>query len=286
MKNIKKLLNPLNPILPAFLLLIAFLWFGYADFVKEKYTEEEKIIFKEGIKFTDELSDSYQNQTGKEAREPYGDYEYGFCDEAFTELYFTNMKLAKLVEKITADDFDKIDFSKKTDISLIPIFEKYIKEAQNINTLLQKRYENFDLENNLSNSQINQIYFTRNELESKYHLARFKVQLMEMYYDDIKFLEQETLANPVKGILSNYIIKPYIFSRNFDDDYKNNVLDLVLLVPFDTTKAKIIFPKNAETRFDEKGFLIIPPSLRNSGKKLIVGGICGTDSTFYIKEDL
>jgi energy-coupling factor transporter transmembrane protein EcfT len=60
MKNIKKLLNPLNPILPAFLLLIAFLWFGYSDFVKEKYTEEEKMIFEEGIKFTDELSSLYK----------------------------------------------------------------------------------------------------------------------------------------------------------------------------------------------------------------------------------
>ena len=290
MKKIKRLLNPINPIFPAFLLLVAFLWFGYSDFVKEKYTEDEKLIFEEGIKFTNGLSDSYHSQTIKEAREPYGDYEYGFCiDEAFSELRRTSRQLDKLVTKIIEDDFNKIDFSKKTDISLIPIFEKYIKEAQNINVLLEKRYENFDLENNLNNSQLNQLYFSRNKLESKYHLARFKVQLMEMYYDDIKFLEKETLANPVEGILSNYIVKPQIFdgNKNKNDFFKGkNILHLLLLVPFDTTKAKIIFPKNVEIRFDEKGFLIIPPSLRNSGKKLIIGGICGVDSSFYIKEDL
>ena len=257
--------------------------------MKEKYTEDEKMIFKEGVEFTDELSSLYKNQTQKEAKEPYGDYEYGFCDEAFTELYFTDRKLAKLVDKIIADDFKKIDFSKQKDISLIPIFEKYIKEAKNIAPLLEKRYENFNLENNLNNSQLNQLYFSRNELESNYHLARFKAQLLEMYYDDIKFLEQETLTNPVEGILSNYIIQPYIFSHgsyNYGSYKDNNVLDLVLLVPFDTTKVKIIFPKNVETHFDKKGFLIIPPSLRNSGEKLIIGGICGLDSTFRIKENL
>jgi hypothetical protein len=290
MKHFKSLLNPLNPILPAFLLGIAFLWFGYSDFVKRKYTEDKKTIFKEGIEFTNGLSDSYRHQTINEAKEPYGDYEYGFCkDEAFSELYRTTRQLDKLVNEIIADDFDKIDFSKQKNISLIPVFEKYIKEAQNVNPILKKRYKNFDLENNLTDSQLNQLYFSRNELESNYHLARFKAQLLEMYYDDIKFLEQETLANPVEGILSNYIIKPQIFdgNRNNNDFFKGkNILHLLLLVPFDTTKAEIIFPKNVETRFDEKGFLIIPPSLRNSGKKLIVGGICGTDSTFYIKEDL
>jgi hypothetical protein len=248
------------------------------------------MIFKEGIEFTDELSDSYRYQTIDEAKEPYGDYEYGFCkDEAFSELYRTTRQLGELVNKIIADDFKKIDFSKQKNISLIPIFEKYIKEAQNVNPILKKRYENFDLENNLTDSELNQIYFSRNELESNYHLARFKAQLLEMYYDDIKFLEQETIISKTETILSNYIIKPYIFSSGsytYGAYKDNNVLDLTLLVPFDTTKAKIIFPKNVETRFDEKGFLIIPPSLRNSGKKLIVGGICGTDSIFYIKEDL
>ena len=191
------------------------------------------------------------------------------------------------MNEIIVDDFNKIDFSKNTDISLIPIFKRYIKEAKNINKILKKRYENFDLENNLNNSQLNQLYFARSELESKYHLARFKAQLLEMYYDDIKFLEKETLANPVEGILSNYIVKPQIFERGNSDFFKGkNILHLLLLVPFDTTKAKIIFPKNVETHFDEKGFLIIPPFLRNSCKKLIVGGICGVDSSFYTKEDL
>ncbi|WP_338812176.1 hypothetical protein V9L05_12295 [Bernardetia sp. Wsw4-3y2] len=289
MKYIQKLLNPLNPILPAFLLLIAFLWFGYSNFVKEKYTEEEKIIFEEGIKFTDELSDLYK----KETRLPRNylkeyiieeDYTSEFClEQHYLELYVTDKKLDSLTQVLIKNNFDKIDFSTGKDISITSTFEKYISEAQNIAPLLQKRYENFDLENDLNNFQLNQLYFSRDSLESKYHLVRFKTQLLEMYHNDIQFLRKETITNKVEVILSNYAIQPFICSDGcgYPNQYS---LELTLFIPFDTANTRIITPKNVETHFNKKGFLIIPPSLRNDKKeKLAVGRICGSDTTTMIK---
>lgn len=292
MKKIKRLLNPINPIFPAFLLLVAFLWFGYSDFVKEKYTDEEKMIFKEGIKFTDELSDLYR----KETRLPRNylkeyiieeDYTSQFClEQPYLELYITDRKLDSLTNYLIKNDFDKIDFSAKKEIPLISTFEKYIREAQNIAPLLQKRYNNFDLDDNLNNSQLNQLYFSRDSLESKYHLARFETQLLKMYHNDIQFLRKETITNKVEAILSNYIMQPFICSDGcgFPNKYS---LQLTLLVPFDTANTRIILPKNSETRFNEKGFLIIPPALRNNKEeKLVIGVICTKDTVFYTKEDL
>lgn len=285
MNYIKKLLNPLNPILPAFLLLIAFLWFGYSNFVKEKYTEEEKMIFKEGIKFTNELSNLYKRETKEENKDIFDeDYQTAFClNKSYIELYSSNRKLDSLSNYLIENNFNKIDFSTKKDISLIPIFEKYIKEAQNISPLLQKRYKNFDLENNLTNSQLNKLYFSRDSLESKYHIARFKSRLIEMYYDDIQFLRKETITDKVEAILSNYSMQPFICSDGCGYPNKYS-LELTLFIPFDTANTQIILPKNVETRFDKKGFLIIPPSLRNNDKeKLVIGLICETDTFFYSK---
>ena len=285
MNYIKKLLNPLNPILPAFLLLIAFLGFEYSSFLKEKYTEEEKTIFEEGIKFTDKLSDLYRRETKQENKDIYNeDYQREFClKQSYLELYSSNRKLDSLTYYLIKNDFDKIDFSNKKDIPLISIFEKYIHEAKNIAPLLQKRYTNFDLENNLNNSQLNQLYFSRDSLESKYHLARFKSQLLEMYYDDVQFLRKETIIDKVEAILSNYAMQPSICSDGCGYPNKYS-LELTLFVPFDTANTSIILPKNVETRFDKKGFLIIPPSLRNNEKeKLAIGVICETDTFFYYK---
>ncbi len=285
MKYIRKLLNPLNPILPAFLLLIAFLWFGYSDFVKEKYTENEKMIFKEGIKFTDELSESYRKEFKKHESDFYDeDYLPEFAlQKSYLELYETDRKLDNLTRNVIENNFDKIDFSKKADISIISIFEKYIKEAKNINLLLRKRYENFDLEDGLNNSQLNQLYFSRDSLESKYHLARFKTQLIKMRADDIKFIRQETITNKVKTILSNYTIQPHIAEgkNNYSTPDSKNILFLTLFVPFDTANTRIVVPKNVETRFDEKGFLIIPLSLRDNNEELVIEVISEIHTTLY-----
>jgi len=108
MNYIKKLLNPLNPILPAFLLLIAFLGFEYSSFLKEKYTEEEKTIFEEGIKFTDKLSDLYRRETKQENKDIYNeDYQREFClKQSYLELYSSNRKLDSLTYYLIRNNYE------------------------------------------------------------------------------------------------------------------------------------------------------------------------------------
>ncbi|WP_375562764.1 hypothetical protein ACE193_09610 [Bernardetia sp. OM2101] len=285
MKYLRKLLNPLNPILPAFLLLIAFLWFGYSDFVKEKYTEEEKMIFKEGIKFTDELSEQYHKEFKTTKREFYeGDVLIEFAlRKSYLEIYQIDNRLDSLREVIVLNELKKITFSEKKEIPITSIFKMYINEAKKIVPLLEKRYQNFELENGLNNSQLNQLYFSRDSLESKYHLARFETQLMKMYTDDIHFIRQETITHKIEKIVSNYKMTVHVSERidnNGIPDGKR-ALYLSLLIPFDTASTRIVAPENVKTCFNEKGFLIIPPSLRNNDKKLTVSVTSEMDTTLY-----
>lgn len=285
MKHIKKILNPLNPILPAFLLLIAFLWFGYSDFVKEKYTEDEKMIFKEGIEFTNGLAGQYRREFKTHKNDIWNeDFLAEFAlQKPYLELCEIHRRLDSLIQHLLINKFEKIDFSENKDVPITSVFEKYVGEVQKIAPILEKKYKNFDLENDLNNSQLNQLYFSRDSLESKYHLARFKAQLMKMYANDIQFIRQETITNKIKNIVSNYKMTIHVSESrdNYGIPNGKRALYLTLLVPFDTVNTKIIVPTNVESRFDKKGFLIIPPSLRNNDKKLTVGVISGTDTTLY-----
>ena len=86
-----------------------------------------------------------------------------------------------------------------------------------------------------------------------------------MYYDDMQFLRKETITNKIEAILSNYALQPHVTVGGHYNVLKDkNILFLTLFYPFDTANTRIILPKNVETHFDKKGFLIIPPSLRNN----------------------
>ncbi|WP_291725938.1 hypothetical protein [Bernardetia sp.] len=285
MKYIRTMLHPLRPFLPASLLLATLLWFGYSHFLKEKYTENEKMIFEEGIRLTKELSYQYYEEfTVDEGIIYEGDYIREFAmRKAYSELYTIDRKLDSLKQTLIVNELDNIKFLENTEIPITSIFEKYVTEAQEIAPLLKERYTNFELEDGLDNSQLNQLYFSRDSLESKYHLARFQTQLTKMYADDIQLIRQKTITNKIEAILSNYVTTIHLSeNRNYNSpDGRNNALYLTTLFPFDTIITKIIEPRNLETQFDEKGFLIIPPSLRKQNTKLVIKIISETDSVSF-----
>ncbi|WP_338762957.1 hypothetical protein WAF17_18655 [Bernardetia sp. ABR2-2B] len=262
MKLIKKL-NPFNPILPAFCLLIAFAWVGYDSFFREKYTEEEKAVFVEGIKEIKDLSVMYYHLGSRiNSNIRNKDYYYTYClRDVSVELDSSKNKLERLNKEIIYQIFDKNKLQKEQEILITSAFENYIDKAIKMDSSLKERYQDFTLEDNLSNKELNQLYFSDDTLQNQYHLQRFKTQLAKLYYEDVNFLYQEKVLNPVIAKMSNYSLKPHIF---WDSEYPNSFsVAITYHVPFDTTITKLHSPEGLETKFDKRGFLIIPSELRN-----------------------
>ncbi|WP_375559965.1 hypothetical protein ACE193_19940 [Bernardetia sp. OM2101] len=278
MKLIRKF-NPFNPILPALCLLIAFAWVGYDSFFREKYSEEEKIYFGAAIGEIESLYYKYRNDTDKMMNISWG-FDYEYCLRG-TYIKFGRRgeagKLGDFVSKLVAENFYGIDFSEEINIS--HIFEAYIEEAKKLDILLAEKYENFELENGLSDKELNQVYFSHDSVQSMYHLARFKMQLAKMYHDDIKLLLKYRIENVIKERTSKPHIAPYIVD-------KTGEVYMHVTLPFDTLHTKIAFPKGVPTQFDENGHLIIPSSLRNSTAEIGVRINCSTsDTTYHYKEE-
>lgn len=264
MKLIKKL-NPFNPIFPALCLLIAFAWVGYDSFFGQKYTEEEKNYFGSAIRSMEALSYNYQDDA-EELLEI--DWYFGreYCIE---EVYYDTQKKAKQLgyinSNLTVENFDKVDFTKE--ISVRSIFESYIKKAKKLDSFLAEKYDNFELENGLSDKQIYLKYFSYDSLQSKYHLARFKVEFARMYYEDVELLLNQRIKGAVEERINNPVAVPYIVNGT-GEIYLNYCYN------FDISHTKIISPKNLETNFNENGHLIIPRSIRNSNSVIEININC------------
>jgi predicted nucleotidyltransferase len=193
MKLIRKL-NPFNPILPAFCLLIAFAWVGYDSFFREKYSEEEKIYFEDAIGEVENLFSMYRNDAYNMIGNMSWDFEYEYCLRgSYMKIGRGGKKLDSLIDVLIEKNFYDIDFSKELPIR--SVFESYIEEAKKLDILLVEKYENFELENGLSNKEVNAIYFSHDEAQGYYHLARFKMQLAKMYHDDIELLIKHRIEN-------------------------------------------------------------------------------------------
>ncbi|AFM05098.1 hypothetical protein Fleli_2744 [Bernardetia litoralis DSM 6794] len=275
MKLIRKF-NPFNPILPAFCLLIAFAWVGYDSFFREKYSEEEKIYFSNAIGGIEVLSYNYQKDADKLL-----DIDWYFGREYCIEQnYYDTQKKAKLLKRINANlarnNFYDVDFTKE--IPIRSTFESYIKEASELDTLLAARYDNFELENGFSNKEINLKYFSYDSSQSKYHFARFKLEFVKMYYEDVEFLLNQRIKKVVEKVV-NPIPIPYIVDRTGE-------IHLSYCYSFETKHTKITSPKNLKTQFNENGHLIIPSSLRNKSATIGIRIKCSQSDTthHYIQE--
>ncbi|WP_338812595.1 hypothetical protein V9L05_14555 [Bernardetia sp. Wsw4-3y2] len=274
MKLIRKL-NPFNPILPAFCLLIAFACIGYDSFFREKYTEEEKAVSGSAIGGIKNLGHQYLNDAEKMSRDldDYFTYEYCMKDN-YKEFHFVSSELRTLTSRLIKENFINTEISRNKEISIQSIFNSYIKEAIQLDTLLKKKYQNFELENGLSDKEINKIYFSHDSIQSAYHLARFELQLSKMCYDDIELLINHSIKDIIKEKIKNASITPYVIDKT-SEIYINEVY------PFDMLHTKILFPKETETQFNKNGHLIIPKALRNTKVKIEIGINCSSDTIYF-----
>lgn len=278
MKLIKKL-NPLHPILPAICLLIAFAWVGYDSFFREKYTEEEKNFFGSAIGGIKNLSDEYLSDATNTERDldDYFTYEYCMKDN-YEKIHFVSSALRTLTSRLIKENFINTEISRNKEISIHSIFNSYIKEAIQLDTLLAKKYQNFELENGLSDKEINQIYFSHDSIQSAYHLARFELQLSKMCYEDIELLINQRVKNVILEKIKKSSTIPYIVD-------KTGEIFIHTTYPFDTVYTKIILPKGLETKFNKKAHLIIPSSLRNTTTKIGIGINCSSDKIYFYQNN-
>ena len=265
----------LNPILPTFCLLVALSWIGYDSFIKEKYTEEEKEVWDSAINEVKILGDNYLEKTYYSSRDLkyFSSYEYCLNAEKIPPVA---LELIELIRELENENFDLNDVSKSKEIPVRFVFESYVKRASELDTVLAKKYRNFEFEKGLSDKEIHDKYFSYDSMQSKYHLARFELQLAEMYHDDMQLMINSYFLNKLKEKLSNSVVVPYITNESERVKVYN-------AYPFDTEHTKIESPAGLETRFDEKGFLIIPPSLRGKNIDMDIRIKCSSDTTYHYK---
>ncbi|WP_338815725.1 hypothetical protein V9L05_22210 (plasmid) [Bernardetia sp. Wsw4-3y2] len=274
MKHIVKIYL-LNPILPTFFLLVFFCWIGYDNFLKEKYTDAEKKIWNSATNNVRNLGNTLLENTNRLSNDLKYQSSYEYCLNQ-DKIPPINSELVKHLRELINENFVQNDFSNPKEIPIRFVFESYVKKASELDTALAKKYKDFEFENGLSDKEINLNYFSYDSMQSKYHLARFEMQLAEMYSDDMKLLANIYFLNELKEKLSNPVIVPYIKNHN-------KGVDIYTVYPFDTEHTKIESPKGLETHFDDRGYLIIPPSLRGKKIDMDIRIKCSADTTYTYK---
>ena len=265
----------LNPILPTFCLLVTFCYIGYDNFFKEKYTEEETKIWNSATNNIKNLGDTYLENTDRLASNLKYESSYEYCLNQ-DKIPPINSVLIKHLRELINENFVQNNFSNPKEIPIRFVFDSYIKKASELDTALAKKYQDFEFEKGLSDKEINLKYFSYDSMQTKYHLARFELQLIEMYSDDIQVLMNIYFLNELKEKLSSPVIVPYITNRS-------ERVVAYTVYPFDTLHTKIESPTGFETRFDDKGYLIIPPSLRNKDIDMTIRINCSADTTYKYK---
>lgn len=265
----------LNLILPTFCLLLASCYIGYDSFFKEKYTEEETKIWNSATNNIKNLGNTYLENTDRLSRDLKYQASYEYCLNHH-KIPPINSELIKHVRELVNENFVQSDFSNPKEIPIRFVFDSYIKKAIQLDTALAKKYQDFEFEKALSDKEINLKYFSYDSMQTKYHLARFEMQLAEMYSDDIKLLSNIYFLDELESKLSNPVVVPYITNRN------ERVI-VYTVYPFDTLHTKIESPAGLESHFDDRGYLIIPPSLRNKDIDMTIRINCSADTTFKYK---
>lgn len=275
MKHIIKIYL-LNPILPTFCLLVAFCYIGYESFFKEKYTEQETKIWNSATNNIKNLGNTYLENTDRLSSRLKYQSSYNYCLNHH-KIPPINSELINHLRELVNENFVQGDFSNPKEIPIRFVFDSYIKKASQLDTALAKKYQDFEFEKGLSDKEINLKYFSYDSMQTKYHLARFEMQLAEMYSDDIKLLGNIYFLDELERKLSNPVVVPYITNRN------ERRVDVYTVYPFDTKHTKIESPAGLETHFDDRGYLIIPPSLRNKDIDMTIRINCSADTTYKYK---
>ncbi|AFM05203.1 hypothetical protein Fleli_2850 [Bernardetia litoralis DSM 6794] len=172
------------------------------------------------------------------------------------------------------------------ELQLTTAFQNYVEKASKIDSTIAKNYQNFVFEKGRTDSEIIDFYFDTDSYLQAFHYSRFEVQLAQMYYEDVKTLIDKFSLSPYTLNIEDAQIIPIIFPKRKDDKFTDEYrIETLTCFPFEKKKAKIVFPENIKTTFDENGFIIIPKELRK-GKDtrfdILVQLACGKDTILNI----
>ncbi len=299
MKHLQK------PIFPLLILILILSAFGYREFV-EDYTKTEKEILKYSYEQNQIIKNGFLGRIEEKKRRAYAEFQnqrLAIClkedfdkkmnglEKAYLETiksYFVSEERIKEFNQNSEEKYSpKIPNTEK--LQLKTAFQNYVEKASKLDSAIAKTYQNFVFEKGKTDAQINNFYFNTDSYLQSFHYSRFEIQLAQLYYEDVKILLDKFVLSPYQLDIEDAKIIPIIIPSFKNEkptgEYR---IETVTCFPFEKQRAKIVFPENVETTFDENGFIIIPKELRkgdNTRFSIRVPLACGKDTILNINMD-
>lgn len=272
MKYLKK------PHLPIFILFVLLSVFGYSEFIKEKYTKQEKMILVNGYEQNISYKNIYSSLLYRLRNQTEYNQRVDKCAvENYSKLELKLKKLSDVYSKILENHFENKIIKSVNEEENLPLkinnpkvvtaFYDYIDKVSKLDKVFAKKYQNFIFEEGMSDEQINDFYFDTDDYLRAFHYSRFEAQFAKMYYEDAKLLTRENYYAPHGLKIEEAKVIIYL-SPSRQTNAKENEYRIIESVsfPFDKT-AHIIYPENIPTNFDKDGFIIIPKEYRRGEQK-------------------
>jgi hypothetical protein len=288
MKHLQK------PILPLLILILILSAFGYREFV-EDYTKTEKEILKYSYEQNQTIKNDFLYRIKDKKRRSFEEFENeSIClkddfdkkTAGLEKIYLETLKNYFVSdEKIKEfNQNSKENYSPKIPnietLQLSTAFQNYVEKISKVDSTLAENYQNFVFEKGKTD-------FDADFYLQAFHYSRFEVQLAQMYYEDVKTLIDKFTLSPYNLKIEDAKIIPYIIPERKNNEFTGEYrIETVTCFPFDKQKAKLVFPENIETTFDENGFIIIPKEFRKGEQARFgvrIPMACGKDTVLSIK---
>lgn len=294
-----------KPIFPLVVLILILSAFGYREFL-EDYTKTEKEILKYSYEQNQIIKNEFLDRIKDKKKGAYQEFQYerlAVClkedfnkkmnslEKAYSQTatkYFVSEEKIKEFNQNSKENYSpKIPNTEK--LQLKTAFQNYVEKASKVDSAFAKNYQNFVFEKGKTDTQINDFYFDTDSYLQAFHYSRFEAQLAQLYYEDVKILLDKFALSPYNLDINDAKIIPILIpSLKNDKPTGEYHIEIVTCFPFDKQKAKIVFPENVETTFDENGFISIPKELRKGNLTrfgIRVPLACGKDTILNITMD-
>ncbi|AFM03534.1 hypothetical protein Fleli_1096 [Bernardetia litoralis DSM 6794] len=296
MKYLKK------PHLPIFILFVLLSAFGYNEFIKEKYTKQEKMILIHGYEQNIGLKNIHLDLVYRLEQDAERNLLEQGSDSCAKENYSNFKHKIEKLEQIRIRTFDSC-FNNKTTINIndgnedifVPkintpkiatAFYDYVDRVSKLDTMFARKYKDFVFEEGMNDEQINDFYFDTDDYLRAFHFARFEAQLSKMYYEDTKLLLRQNFVAPYGLKIEEAKDIPFIMPERNKKAKKNEYnISSITAFPFDKS-ARLIYPEGVTTSFDENGFIIIPKEYRTGRQKFQVKFPVGCDRDTIFNIDI
>lgn len=291
MKYLKK------PHLPIFILSILLSAFGYSEFIKEKYTKQEKMILINGYEQNKGLRNIHLSLVSRVERNAKDNLlEQG--NESCAKEKYSNFekkidKLKEICIEILENHFDNKTKNEEENLpvkinnpKVVTAFYHYIDKVSKLDTIFAKKYKDFVFENGMNDEQINDFYFDTDDYLRAFHFARFEAQFAKMYYEDAKLLLRQNFVAPYGLKIEEAKDIPFVMPARNKKAKKNEYnISSITAFPFDKS-ARLTYPEGITTSFDENGFIIIPKEYRTGRQKFQVKFPVGCDKDTIFSIDI